>query len=198
MPIEALRSVKDRFDIILRSVSPKRLARELAIADKGFHYKYFKGYRPEKIGRGRIRKIAEKEIFQGEGNELFANLIIVHWNERNDPVYQDMVTHVKTINEDVEAIEQIEDDKAHAIIDDLLRRHRLDAILLCVRLNGVRFSEEVIVSRLDKGEPRPTETEPEPQDAEAEASPEPMEPVDAEPDAPVSDDDAKEAPDSTE
>ncbi len=159
MPIQALRSVADRFDDILRHVNPKRLAYEFAKADKAFHFRYFKGYKPEQIGRGRIKKIADKEIFADPGHELFANLIIVHWNEKHAQLYREMVAHVQTINEDVEAIERIEDDKAHAIIDDLLKRHERNDILLCVRLNGVRFDEPVIASRLVRGEPAPGATE---------------------------------------
>ncbi|MEZ4264887.1 MAG: hypothetical protein R3F39_00810 [Myxococcota bacterium] len=154
MPIAALRSVEAHFDRIMRHVMPKRLAAELKVGDKGFHFKYFKGYRPEAIGRGRIKQIAMREVFQDPGNELFANLLIIHWNEQHAPLYREMVTHVKTINEDVEAIESIDDDKAHSIIDDLVLRHELPDVLLCVRLNGVRFSEELIASRLERGEPR--------------------------------------------
>lgn len=154
MPIAALRSVEAHFDRIMRHVMPKRLAAELKVGDKGFHFKYFKGYRPESIGRGRIKQIAMREVFQDPGNELFANLLIIHWNEHHAALYREMVTHVKTINEDVEAIESIDDDKAHSIIDDLVERHELPDVLVCVRLNGVRFSEALIASRLERGEPR--------------------------------------------
>ncbi|MCB9729237.1 MAG: hypothetical protein H6746_12270 [Deltaproteobacteria bacterium] len=155
MPINALRSVEAHFDRVLRHVMPKRLVAELKVGDKGFYFKYFKGYRPESIGRGRIKQIARREVFEGDGHELFANLMIIHWNEHHAPLYREMVTHVKTINEDVEAIERIEDDKAHAIIDDLAQRHDLEDVLLCVRLNGVRFSEDLIQSRLERKEPAP-------------------------------------------
>jgi hypothetical protein len=155
MPIQALRSVADRFDDILKSVQPKRLASELARADKAFHFRHFKGYRPDQIGRGRIRQIAQREVFTDPGHELFANLIIIHWNEAYASMYRDIVMHVRAINEDVEAIERIEPDKAHTIIDDMLKRHDRDAFYLCVRLNGVRFDEDVIQSRLVRGEPAP-------------------------------------------
>jgi len=149
MPINAIRSVSDHLDILIRSVSPQRLIHEMSLGDKAFYFKHFKGFRPDKVGRGRIRKIAEKEILgKDPGHELFANLIIVHWNEKHGGLYRDLVEHVKTINEDVEAIEAIEDDKANQIIDDLLARHAKEAIYLCVRLNEVRFSTEVIEARL--------------------------------------------------
>ncbi len=169
MPIAALRSVEAQFDRIIRHVMPKRLAAELKVGDKGFYFKYFKGYRPETIGRGRVKQIAMREVFQDPGHELFANLLIIHWNEQHAPLYREMVTHVKTINEDVEAIESIDDDKAHSIIDDLVQRHEVPDVLLCVRLNGVRFSEPLIVSRLERGEPRGEATTEQPA-AEAKAA----------------------------
>ncbi len=159
MPIDALRSVEAHFDRISRHVRPKRLVREMSIADKAFFFKYFKGYRPDKIGRGRIKKIAARELFAGEGHELLANLVIIHWNDGNRGLYREMVAHVKTIDEDVEAVESIEDESAHDMIDDLGTRHAVEDILICVRLNGVRFSDAVIERRLVRGEPRPTAEE---------------------------------------
>jgi hypothetical protein len=155
MPINALRSVSDHFDEILRHVNPKRLVAEMVKSDKAFFFKYFKGYKPEQIGRGRIKQIAQKEVFADPGHELFANLIIIHWNEAHANMYRDIVLHVRAINEDVEAIERIEPDKAHAIIDDMLKKHPRQAFLLCVKLNGVRFDDDIIESRLAKGEAAP-------------------------------------------
>jgi hypothetical protein len=155
MPIQALRSVADHFDEILRHVNPKRLVGEIAKADKGFHFRYFKGYRPDQIGRGRLKQIAQKEVVTDPGHELFANLLIIHWNEAHAQMYRDIVTHVRAINEDVEAIERIPPERAHAIIDDMLGRYSRTDFLMCVRLNGVRFDEDIIASRLVRGEPAP-------------------------------------------
>ncbi len=153
MPVEALRSVQSEFDAILEHVRPKRIAAEMKVGDRGFHFKHFKGYRPDKIGRGRIAQIAKREIFgAGGGNELFANLIIVHWNEAKRDLYREMVAHVQTIDEDVEKVERIDDAKANTMIDDLLERHDRRDILLCVRLNGVRFGAGLIEARLVRGE----------------------------------------------
>ena len=158
MPVDAIKSLEDQLDRVVRHVNPKRIAMEMRSADKAFHFRYFQGLRPEKIGRGRIKKVLKKSVVDAEeGHELFANLIILHWNQVQGRLYQDMVTHVQTINEDVEAIERIDDDKAHAIIDDLLARYDREDILICVRFNGVRFDEGVIESRLIAGEPAPAE-----------------------------------------
>lgn len=155
MPIKALRSVADRFDDILRHVNPKRVVAEMLKSDKAFHFRHFRGYRPDQIGRGRLKQIAQKEIFSDPGHELFANLVIIHWNEAHAQMYRDIVTHVRAINEDVEAVERIEPEKAHPIIDDMLKRHSKEAFYVCVRLNGVRFDEDVIQARLVRGEPSP-------------------------------------------
>lgn len=155
MPINALRSVSEHFDEILRHANPKRLVAEMAKSDKAFHFKYFKGYRPDQIGRGRLKQIAQREVFTDPGHELFANLLIIHWNEAHANMYRDIVLHVRAINEDVEAIERIEPEKAHPIIDDMLSKHPRRDFLLCVRLNGVRFDEDIIQSRLVRGEPAP-------------------------------------------
>jgi len=155
MPIQALRSVAERFEDILKHVNPKRVVSEVLKADKAFHFRYFKGYRPDQIGRGRIKQIAQKEVFSDPGNDLFANLLIIHWNEAHAEMYRDIVTHVRAINDDVEAITRIEPEQAHPIIDDMLKRHTREAFYLCVRLNGVRFDEDVIQARLIRGEPNP-------------------------------------------
>ncbi|MEC9070875.1 MAG: hypothetical protein VX938_00790, partial [Myxococcota bacterium] len=74
------------------------------------------------------------------------------------------------INEDVEAIEEIEDDIANKIIDDLLERQHQVEILICVRLNGVRFREEVIRARLDPSAEAPAGEAASPDEAESEPS----------------------------
>jgi hypothetical protein len=151
MPVDALRSVAPQIDAVLKHVHPKRIVSELSMADKGLFFRHFKGFRPEKIGRGRVARAVKKEILEGKGNVVFANMIILHWNQAHGHLYQDMVEHVQTINEDVEAIETITDDQANPILDDLLERYSQVDVLLCTRLNGVRFEESLIQSRLVPG-----------------------------------------------
>jgi hypothetical protein len=151
MPVDALRSIAAQMDAVLKHVHPKRIVSELSMADKGLFFRHFKGFRPEKIGRGRVARAVRKEILEGKGNVTFANMIILHWNQANGSLYQDMVEHVKTINEDVEAIEKITDEQANPILDDLLERYEQVDVLVCTRLNGVRFDEALIHSRLVPG-----------------------------------------------
>ena len=173
MIINAIRSVRTHLPELIKTVNVQRLVNELAMGDRAFFFRHFKGFRPAKIGRGRIRRVVEKELLgDGDGHELLANLLIVHWNESHSHLYQEMVAHVKTINDDVEAIEAIEDDKANMILDDMLQRHRPVDLLLCVRLNEVRFSDSVISVRLEGGKPVPEEA---PVASEVDESPEPEE-----------------------
>jgi len=151
MPIDAIRSIAPHFQRILKAANPKRIAVEMQMLDKGFYFRHFKGYRPDKIGRGRIKKIADREIFGDRPHEGFANMLIMQWNEANARLYNEMVTHVQAINEDVEAIEIIDDDKAAEIVADLTERHDLADIYLCVKLNGVRFSDTYITATFDSG-----------------------------------------------
>jgi len=151
MPVDALRSIADHIDAVLKSVHPKQIAQEASMADKGLFFRHFKGFRPEKIGRGRVARAVKKEILEGKGNTVFANMIILHWNQAHGRLYQDMVEHVKTINEDVEAIERITDEQANPILDDLLERYDPVDVLICTRLNGVRFEEARIEKRLTPG-----------------------------------------------
>ena len=106
-----------------------------------------------------MARAVKKEILEGKGNVVFANMIILHWNQANAYLYQDMVEHVKTINEDVEAIEKITDEQANPILDDLLERYAQVDVLLCTRLNGVRFDESLIQRRLVPGGSTQDETE---------------------------------------
>ena len=151
MPIDAIRSVQPHFQRILKTANPKRIATEMQMLDKGFYFRHFKGYRPDKIGRGRIQKIAEREIFGDRPHVGFANMLIMQWNEAHARLYNETVTHVQAINEDVEAIELIDDDKAAEIVGDLMERHELADIYLCVKLNGVRFTDAYITATFDNG-----------------------------------------------
>ena len=158
MPVDALRSVAPHIDMVLKHIHAKRVVSEISMADKGLFFRHFKGFRPEKIGRGRVARAVKKEILEGKGNIVFANIIILHWNQANGHLYQDMVEHVQSINEDVEAIEKITDEQANPILDDLLERYDQVDVLLCTRLNGVRFDEALIQRRLVPGGPVDTES----------------------------------------
>ena len=166
MPVDALRSVGAHMSALLKSIHPQRIASEASTVDKGLFFRHFKGFRPEKIGRGRVARAVQREILDGKGNAVFANMIILHWNQAKGRLYEEMVDHVKTINEDVESIEAITDEQANPILDDLLSRYDQVDVLLCTRLNGVRFGESLIQARLEPGGGTAPSAEPAPEPAE--------------------------------
>jgi hypothetical protein len=116
--------------------------------------RHFKGYRPQTLGRKRVAESLRFEIYD-KGNGAVADILVLLWNQRFRFLYNEMLERVRTINEDVESIERIEDEKANAFLDELLVEHDRRDVHVCVRLNDVRFSEDVISRRLlsEPGEP---------------------------------------------
>jgi len=126
-----------------------------------------------------VTKALFTEIYERK-NAAVADLVNLLWNQSNRDLYKAMHDLVREINENVEEIEHIEDDRAHEMIDTLLKTFSRDDIYLCVRMNEVKFSEDVIQYRLVQGhddwEPQDT------QDKEAETEAEPGERGDEQPD----------------
>jgi hypothetical protein len=146
--IEALRTVEPLLGRVFKSFSPKEFINRLSAFDRGIYNKYFRGFRIEKFNRPKLVEITRKEIFEN-GNELLAQFVTILWNREHRPLYNDMLDQVKTINEDVEAIEQITDEDAAKVLAGILEKghDKLD-VLLCVRMNDVRFSEDFISAEL--------------------------------------------------
>ncbi|NOZ01337.1 MAG: hypothetical protein GXP54_05540, partial [Deltaproteobacteria bacterium] len=119
--------------------------------------RYFKGYRPQTLGRKKITEALRREVFE-KRNEALADIMVLLWNQAHRDVYQAMLEHVKTISEDVETIERIEDDKAEEFTADLEQSFDKTDILICVCLNEVRFSPKFIDEKLvgSTGEPPAT------------------------------------------
>ena len=149
--IDAFKQLKDHFEEIVDSISINTIIETVRRLSPSTYMKYFKGYRPQSLGRSRVTQALKKEIFENE-NAAVADLVNLLWNQSNRNIYKAMHDHVRKINENVEEIERIEDDTANEIIDDLLTKFSRKEILFCVRLNEVKFSEEVIQKRLVRGE----------------------------------------------
>ena len=142
--IEAFAQLGPIFERVVRALRPVRIIMEVQRIDRAAFFRNFKGHRIEKFGRPRMVEILRKEILQRR-NERLAHLVIILWNDEMRDLYIAMRDHVRTIDENVEAIERIEDDDARRFVDDLLaRQFALEDIYACVRLNGVRFSEAFI------------------------------------------------------
>lgn len=146
--VEALRKVAPLFERIFRVFDPKEFILRLSQFERGLYNKYFRGFRTEKFNRPKLAEIARHEIFDGN-NQLLAQFVTILWNREHRDLYNDMLEQVKTVNEDVEAIELIPDDQAGPILEAVLAKgYEKDDVLLLVRLNDVRFSEEFILKNL--------------------------------------------------
>ncbi len=146
--IQALRKVEPLFDRIFRVFDPKEFILRLSQFERGLYNKYFRGFRTEKFNRPKLAEITRHEIFDG-GNHLLAQFVTILWNREHRELYNDMLEQVKTINEDVETIEVITDEQAGPILEAVLAKgHEKDDVLLLVRLNDVRFTEEFILKNL--------------------------------------------------
>ncbi len=157
MPIKAIRRLDDLLERAVRSIPPRDLVRSVQQADRRTFFRYFKGYRMEAISRARVLDVLQREVVAGE-NEVLANIFILAWNYANSDVYEAMRKHVQTINENVEAVERIEDDVARGFLEDLKRRFAPEDIYVCVYLNEVRMSPTVRREILP-GRPIPEDSE---------------------------------------
>ncbi len=156
--IDAIGKLESRFDKLVKPLDLFMLIEHVRRLDPMAFARHFKGYRPQMLGRKRVVTALAFEIFTRK-NEVIGDIITLLWNQTRRDVYDAMHELVSTISEDVESITEIPDERAHAFIDVLLEEFDRDEILICVRMNDVRFNEPVIVARLENGEPAPAETD---------------------------------------
>ena len=141
---EALGKLGSLFSNAAMSLKPSRVIQETQRADRATFFRNFKGQRLEKFTRRKIATIFEKEVLQRK-NLFMAHLLMVLWNESHRDLYLAIRKRVETINEDVEAIEVIEDKFAEQFVNELKDEgHSLEDIYVCIRVNEVRFTEEFI------------------------------------------------------
>ncbi len=148
-------ALQDDFDHLVRTLDTALLIEHVRRLDPMAFARHFKGYRPQMLGRKRIVEALRFEVFQ-KRNETVAEILILLWNQVHRDLYQAMLALVRTIREDVENIERIEDAKANDFVDELLLKFDKQDIHACVRLNEVRFSPELIQARFG-GNPAPTQ-----------------------------------------
>lgn len=146
--LEVLRKIEPIFSRLFKSFDPKEFILSLSAFERGIYNKYFRGYRTDRFNRPKLAEISHKEIFEG-GNRLLAQFLTILWNREHRHLYNDMLDQVKLINEDVEAIEAIADEDAARVLAAVVEKEhdKLD-VLICVRLNDVRFSEDFITANL--------------------------------------------------
>lgn len=149
---DAFTKLGSQFERALRSLDLAIMIEHVRRLEPGAFARHFKGYRPQTLGRKRVVEALRFEVVQRK-NEAIGDILTLLWNQEHRDLYHSMHDKVQTINEDVEAIEKIEDDKAIQFITELQAEgFPPEEILACVRLNEVRFSETVIGKHLG-GEP---------------------------------------------
>ncbi|MBM4352740.1 MAG: hypothetical protein FJ109_02935 [Deltaproteobacteria bacterium] len=150
--VEIIKSLNQELEIILKDVPIEHIVKGVQVLSRPMYIRYFKGYRLQVAGKRRIREMIDKEI-RGKGNEELAQLITTLWNRSNNRLYHAMYNKVRTINEEVDKIVRIEDDAARVFLEELLEEYDADRLYLCILLNEVKFSREVIKEKLDKDIP---------------------------------------------
>ncbi len=128
------------FARVCRRIPLRTFLAELERLDRSVFFRYFKGYRPSKIDAGHLEKVLRREIFDNK-NGLLAQLVIYNWDEAEWRLYGALQKEVKKINEDVEAIEAIEDAQADPIMDMLETDFDKRDVFIAVVINGVRVSK---------------------------------------------------------
>lgn len=146
--VESFALLGDRFERVARPLDLGLMIEHVRRLAPAVYARHFKGYRPQTLGRKRVTESLRFEVFE-KANEAVGDILVLLWNQRMRDLYAAMVEHVRTINENVEEIERIPDEQANAFLDDLLARFDRDDVLICVRLNEVRFGPEVVARRLE-------------------------------------------------
>ena len=147
MGIGVFEHLKELFPSILRSIPIGLLIDTVRRLDAPTYFRHFKGFRPQSLGRNRVTTALIKEVYDRK-NAAVADLINLLWNQSNRDLYKAMHNLVREVNEKVEEIESIDDQKANEIIDTLLKDFSRENIYLCVRMNEVKFNEKVVQTRL--------------------------------------------------
>jgi signal transduction histidine kinase len=152
-PIDNFLALQDDFEHLVRTLDLALLIEHIRRLDGMAFARHFKGYRPQMLGRKRVIDALRFEVYQRK-NETVAEILILLWNQEHRDLYQAMLALVRTIREDVENIEKIEDAKANDFVDELLLSFDKQDVHACIRLNEVRFSPEVILARFGGGVPQ--------------------------------------------
>jgi len=146
--------LKDHFDHVVKSLDMAILLEHVRRLEPAAFARHFKGFRPQMlVASGLSMRFASRCSSGATPPSRHPDAAVEPGEPR--PVPRDARAR-EDHPEDVESIERIEDAKANEFIDELLTRFGGEDILMCVRLNDVRFSTEVIATRLE-GRTNPSE-----------------------------------------
>ncbi len=170
-------ALKDHQDRIIKDIPIGHIVKGVQVLNRALYVRYFKGYRIQVVGKKRVKQMVAAEIHTKKNDEL-AQMLATLWNRANGKLYHSMYNLVRTVNEEVDLIEKIEDEDAGRFIDELMEEFDAESVYLCVLLNEVKFSREVVKEKLgfdillEEWPPPPDPEEEEEAEAEAEAAPE--------------------------
>lgn len=164
--VKTLKALGSDLDSMLKDVPVNHVVRGVQVLNRGLFIRYFKGFRLEVLGKKRIRELVQNEALD-KGNEELAQLFMTLWNRANGKLYHSMYNLVRTVNEEVDKIELVEDARAEEFLEELLKEFDAKRIFLSVLFNEVKFSKEAIQKKL--GLEVPLEEWPPPPSPEEEA-----------------------------
>jgi len=141
----------DELGTFLKDIPSELVVRGVQSSARSLFVRYFKGYRVQTASK-RVREMVENEVV-AKGNEELAQLFTTLWNRANGRLYHSVYNKVRTVNEDVHKIELIEDDKADVFLTDLLKEFDAARVYLCILLNEVKFSKEMVQKHIGKAIP---------------------------------------------
>jgi len=139
----------EELEKLLKDIPIDHIVKGVQVFSRPLFVRYFKGYRLQVAGKKRVRGLIDKEIKE-KGNEELSQLFGTLWNRANGRLYHAMYNHVRSINEEVDKIERIEDEEAGRFLDELLQEFDADRIYLCILIHEVKFSREIVKEKLDK------------------------------------------------
>jgi hypothetical protein len=152
----------------LKDIPADLVVRGVQAYSRPLFVRYFKGYRIQMAAK-RVREMVDHEVV-GKGSEELGQLLSTLWNRANGRLYHAMYNKVRTVDENVDRIERIDDEKAEGFMAELLGDHDATRIYLCILFNEVKFSKEAIEKKLGKKIPiDPWPPKPTPEEAQAEA-----------------------------
>jgi len=147
--VTTLSAVEEHLELVLKDIPLEHVVKGIGLVNRALFVRYFKGFRLQVLGRKRVRELLQKEAIEKKSEDV-AQVFITLWNRANGKLYHAIYNLVKTVNEDVDKIEHIEDDKAEAFLDELLTEFDATRIYLAVLFNEVKFSREAIRKKLEK------------------------------------------------
>jgi hypothetical protein len=150
--VEIVRGIGNDVDMLLKDIPIEHIVNGVQMYNRAYFVRYFKGYRLQVSGRKRVRELVDREIAE-KGSEELAQLLFTLWNRANGRLYHAIYNKVRSINEQVDKIEKIEDPKAAEFLDELLTQFDKDRLFLCILINEVRMSPEVLKEKLGKDVP---------------------------------------------